>query len=152
MNNYKDLATTERNRGGGLQAHHMNQNGAYRRFEDTGAVAMARDEGISVVFGGNAFVDRGTPHFIAHTQMEAFWNQYRPDGRFENRPPRNEEYGVALRESLIAAGVSAEEATNLAEVAKRHRVAKGLAEAANVPRLPGRLFQKREHDDDEQAQ
>jgi len=85
----------------GNQAHHLNQNAAYRNI-------IPRGEGISIKLHGNIFSPAGvgTPHFRAHRVMERFWNQYRPGGALAGTMPTNWQYSRALRDSMKAAGLN----------------------------------------------
>jgi hypothetical protein len=121
-------------KGTGEQANHLNQNAAFRDV-------IPEAEGLSVGMKGNAFKDVGTPHYEFHRSLESFWNQFRPGGARFREIPTNAEYGVALEQALRAGGYSAEEAASIAAQAARQRAAYGLAETAQVPRIPGKINQ-----------
>ena len=123
-------------RGTGQQANHLNQNATYRGI-------IPEEDGLSHALRGNAFTEPGTPHFEFHWSLEGFWNQYRRGGASFGSSPTNAQYGQALRQALEAAGLSPAEAAELAAQAARQRAAFGLLDDAFVPRIPGRLPQRR---------
>ena len=133
---YSSLTTELK--GTGQQAHHLNQNAAYRDI-------IPESEGLSVGLRGNAFTEVGSPHYEAHRSLESFWNQFRPGGARFREFPTNAEYGVALEQSLRAGGYSAEEASSIAAQAARQRAAYGLADTAQVPRIPVGSTKHRRH-------
>ena len=80
------------------QAHHLNQDAAFRDVIPT-------KEGMSVKLEGNAFTEPGTPHYEAHRSMEGFWNQFRRGGDRHGDIPTNLEYTRAVYDSMRAAGL-----------------------------------------------
>jgi hypothetical protein len=118
----------------GVQANHLNQNAAFKSI-------IPREEGLAVGMRGDAFIDRGTPHYEFHKSLEQFWEQYRT-GPLRGLRPTNAQYGQALQRSLEVGDFSAEEASSLATQAARQRRAFGLADDDLVPRVPGRINQK----------
>lgn len=116
------------------QAHHLNQNAAYRDV-------IPPEKGVSVKLEGNAFTQPGTPHYDAHTSMESFWNQFRRGGERYGEMPTNLEYSKGLLDSLRNAGYSTEEALDLTRQAIKQRVEYGLYGGEPVPRIPGRINQ-----------
>jgi len=118
----------------GLQAHHLNQDAVY------GSI-IPKSEGVCVGLRGNAIFGVGTPHYIAHRSLEAFWNQFRTGGARFGQRPTNAEYGRALEDSLVAAGLSRSEAAELAAEAARQRAAYGILPDALVPRIPNPISQ-----------
>ena len=120
--------------GTGQQAHHLNQNAAFRDI-------IPESEGLSVGLRGNAFTEVGSPHYQAHRSLEGFWNQFRRGGARFGQTPTNAEYGAALEASLRAGGLSSTEAASVAAQAAQQRAAYGLAPNAPVPRIPGRINQ-----------
>jgi hypothetical protein len=120
----------------GWQAHHLNQNAVYRG-------SISRNEGFSVGMEGDIIAQPGTPHYLYHRSMEQFWGQYREGGSLEHSMPTNAEYGEASRHALIASGLSAAQASDLAAQAAAQRVARGLSESAEVPRLPKPIWRSR---------
>jgi len=123
-------------KGSGQQAHHLNQNAAYKGI-------IPEEEGLSVGLRGNAFTEVGSPHYVAHRALEGFWNQYRKGGAKFQKTPTNAEYGEALEASLRAGGLSPADAASVAAQAAQQRAAYGLAPNAPVPKIPGRLPQKK---------
>lgn len=97
IDRYKTLSKDKNITG---QAHHLNQNAAFRP-ENGGAIPMY--EGVSLKLVGDAFVDMGTPHNEAHYTMEEFWDAYRPPdsfrparGQFAGQRPTIKEYNKGL--------------------------------------------------------
>jgi hypothetical protein len=121
----------------GWQAHHINQNAVYD-------FAIPRNEGLSVAVPGNAFSDPGTSHFSTHELLEQdFWNLYRQGGSLYGSRPTNGEYGQFGQLSYVAGGFPPPQAFGLALQAAAQRAARGFSETDPVPRIPGRLNQKR---------
>jgi hypothetical protein len=120
----------------GFQAHHLNQNAAFRKV-------IAAEDGIAVGMRGNAISQPGTPHYDFHQSLESFWSPYRPNGELFGKKPTNAMYGEAVQRALEAAGLSPEEASYLAGRAREQRVKYGLAESAEVPHVPSRMNQGR---------
>jgi hypothetical protein len=120
----------------GFQANHLNQGAVFNGF-------IPRDQGFSVGLRGNAFSDRDTPHYAFHQSLEQFWNQYRNGGSLYRSTPTNAKYGEAVRGALVAAGLPPERVSEFAAQAAAQRVANGLSETAPVPRIPGRINQRR---------
>jgi hypothetical protein len=119
-----------------FQAHHLNQNAAFRDV-------IAIDDGIAVGMHGNALTEPGTAHYDFHQSMETFWNPYRLGGDLHGRSPTNAMYGEALQRALQAGGLSSEEASYLAGRAAEQRAKYGIMESAAVPRVPSRMNQAR---------
>jgi hypothetical protein len=122
--------------GDGMQANHLNQNAAY------GGV-IPKDQGVATPMEGNAITDIGSTHYEFHQAMEKFWAPYRSGGARFGATPTNFEYGNALENALVQGGYSEEEAGFLAAQAAAQRQAYGLGQMDAVPRVPGRLNQKR---------
>ncbi len=117
------------------QAHHLNQDAAFRDV-------IPRRDGASVKLEGSAFTDAGTPHFEAHWYLEnLFWPQFRKGGNRFGQRPTNLEYTGALLNSLRLAGMSRTDALTVVRSAVRQRVDHGLLGGLPVPRVPGRLAQ-----------
>jgi RHS repeat-associated protein len=114
------------------QAHHLNQDAAFREVIPTA-------QGASIKLEGNAFADAGTPHYEAHADLEGFWDQFRPVG--STAPPTNLEYTKALADSLRAAGKNEAEVQQAVRAAIQQRVDYGLLGGMPVPRIPGRINQ-----------
>jgi hypothetical protein len=132
VGSYKDM--TAELKGTGEQAHHLNQDAAFRDV-------IPRDEGLAVGMRGNAFKDVGSPHYEVHSSLESFWQPYRKGGDFFGSLPTNAEYGTAVEQALMQSGYSASEAANVAAQATAQRTGYGLLPSAPVPRIPGRLPQ-----------
>ncbi len=123
-------------RGSGEQANHLNQNAAY------GSI-IPREEGLALGMRGNAFSEPGTEHFLFHSSMEGFWDQFRVGGARFGQVPSNAEYVEATRRALRTSGLSPGEAAELARRAGSQQSAAGLAPDAPVPQVPRRLNQRR---------
>jgi hypothetical protein len=120
----------------GFQANHLNQNGVYGDF-------IPKNEGLSVAMRGDIIAEPGTPHHNYHRSLEQFWEQYRDGSSLEFKMPTNAEYGEAVKQALIASGLSPAQALDLAEQAAAQRVAYGLSESAAVPRIPRAIWPRR---------
>ncbi|MDP4147487.1 MAG: type IV secretion protein Rhs [Bacillota bacterium] len=118
------------------QAHHLNQNAAYRDV-------IPRDKGLSVRLEGNAFTQSGTSHYGAYASLENFWNQFRRGGEKYGEVPTNLEYSKALFDSLQGAGFTRNEALDITRQAMIQRVQYGLLGGEPVPRIPGKINQVR---------
>jgi hypothetical protein len=116
----------------GFQAHHLNQNAAFREV-------IPQNDGIAVGMRGNAFTEPGTPHYMFHQSLEQFWEPYRSGGNLHSKAPTNAMYGEALQRALQAGGLSPEEASYLASQAANQRASYGLIESAAVPNVPSRM-------------
>jgi hypothetical protein len=116
-----------------LQAHHLNQGAVYN-------ASIPYRSGQSILLRGDAIRDAGSPHYEAHASLENWWESYRT-GQNRGSVPTNAEYGQALRQSLLAAGLSPADAAQYAEVGRQQRLANGQAEEALVPRVPRRMPQ-----------
>jgi hypothetical protein len=57
--------------------------------------------------------------------------------------PTNAEHGEAVKQALIASGLSPAQALDLAEQAAAQRVAYGLSESGAVPRIPRAIWPRR---------
>ena len=74
-------------KGSGVQAHHLNQSGAYP--------AMIKEAAACVELDKNAFI-RGTEHNQFHVVLERFWEAFRKS----DKKASNQEYLMALRDAL----------------------------------------------------
>lgn len=119
----------------GYQAHHLNQNAIYKNF------GIPEPAGFSINIRGNALNEAGSPHYEAHASLEQWWNQYRRGGDKFGEVPTNGEVGEASRKSLVDAGLDPVEAQRVSDIARQQRINAGHAEAAPVPRIPGRVVQ-----------
>lgn len=120
----------------GYQAHHLNQDAAYKSVIPTKA-------GISVRLQGDAIRDVGSQHYRFHQSMERFWTQFRRGGARYGNQPSNREYSEALDKALREAGMNSSEASYLVGVARNNRAQFGLRETEPVPDIPNRLNQMR---------
>lgn len=118
------------------QAHHLNQDAAYGKV-------IPRERGVSTMLEGNAFTEVGSPHYEAHASLEQFWNQFRRGGARFGQRPTNTEYSGALGRSLRNAGLPEAEVQQAVRAAVRQRLDYGLLGGENVPRVPGRINQRR---------
>ncbi len=118
------------------QAHHLNQDAA---FKDV----IPHNEGLAVELQGNAITDIGSPHYKAHAELERFWNNYRKNGELYDQEVKIGDYNKAVYDSLVEAGLSKPDAAYAVERAYRQQRQYGLINSGNVPRLPGRLTQKK---------
>ncbi|HUG66750.1 MAG TPA: polymorphic toxin-type HINT domain-containing protein, partial [Pirellulaceae bacterium] len=116
------------------QAHHLNQDAAFRQ-------RIAQRDGVSVKLEGNAFTDVGMPHYNAHESMESFWDIYRRGGMDAGNLPTNTQYNRALYNGLQESGLSPAEALRAVRAAKAQQLGAGLRGSDLVPRLPGRINQ-----------
>lgn len=118
------------------QSHHLNQDAAYRD-------SIPSNEAIAVKLEGNDFTDIGSPHYKAHHSLEVFWNKYRRGGKLEGQIPTNLEYTKALKQSLLNAGFTEKQTINLVRKAIQDRVKYGELGGIPLPRIPGRINQKK---------
>ena len=118
------------------QAHHLNQDAAFRQV-------IPHNDGLCVELGGNAFSDIGSEHYNAHNSMENFWNDYRKGGTSYNERPTIGQYNRALYDSLINAGFSDSDAAYATYRASCQQQQYGLNNSDFVPRIPGRINQKK---------
>ena len=120
----------------GIQAHHLNQDAAFRD-------AIPSKEGLAIGMYGNAFTQPATPHYDFHASLEGFWASYRRGGDLYPSLPTNAEYHQALQQALQAGGFTLEEAGELARQAAEQRQQFDLNPDDPVPRVPQRLPQKK---------
>jgi len=64
-------------------------------------------------------------------------------GLYEGLRPTNFEYGTAVYLALREAGYTMNEAMHLSGIARAERLLNGLADKDFVPRVPGRMPQRR---------
>jgi hypothetical protein len=120
----------------GIQANHINQNAAFESV-------IPKNEGVAVGMRGNAITEPGTPHYEFHRSLERFWDQFRPGGARAGQTPTCGEYGTAANEALQAGGFTPAEAAAIEATARANRQSYGLSDADPVPRVPGRMGQKK---------
>jgi hypothetical protein len=81
--------------------------------------------------------------FEAHASLERFWNQFRRGGARYGQLPTSLEYTRALQQSLRDAGLAEHQVFIAVRAAVRQRIEYGLLGGQPVPRLPGRINQRR---------
>lgn len=118
------------------QAHHINQDSIYRD-------RIPHGDAVTVKLEGNAFTEPGTPHYLVHQAQEEFLNQFRRGGARFGDPPTNLEMTKSVAEALRRAGYTQEQSMALAQAAIQDRVKYGLLGGELIPRLPGRINQKK---------
>jgi RHS repeat-associated protein len=131
---YKDLRKTLK--GTNQQANHLNQDAAFRDI-------IPHSQGAANAMQGNAFKDIGTPHYEFHKSLEGFWDKYRKGGSEAGKTPTIGQYDTALRDALTSSGYSSSDVNHLASVAEQNRTAYGLSNSDPVPRIPGRINQRK---------
>ncbi|PHE74729.1 hypothetical protein COF47_18965 [Bacillus wiedmannii] len=129
IDSYKNLRKNKEISG---QAHHLNQDAAFRDYIPT-------NDGLSVKLEGNIFKDIDSPHFNAHKSLEDFWNIYRKNGDLAGLKPNLTDYNNALRDSLINAGLSEAQVNKAVSEAIKQQINAGLLADDFVPRIPGRI-------------
>ena len=78
-----------------------------------------------------------------HKELEKFWDQYRRGGSKFGQIPTIGEYNKALENSLKQTSMSPQERCKALSSAKRNQSRYGLTESDFIPRIPGRINQKR---------
>ncbi|WP_242214090.1 hypothetical protein [Bacillus cereus group sp. BfR-BA-01383] len=129
IDSYKNLRKNKEISG---QAHHLNQDAAFRDYIPT-------NDGLSVKLEGNIFKDIDSPHYNAHKSLEDFWNIYRKNGDLAGLKPNLTDYNNALRDSLINAGLSEAQVNKAVSEAIKQQINAGLLADDFVPRIPGRI-------------
>ncbi|MGG1793093.1 hypothetical protein ABDI27_25030 [Bacillus mycoides] len=129
VDSYKNLRKNKEISG---QAHHLNQDAAFRDY-------IPRNDGLSVKLEGNIFKDIDSPHYNAHKSLEDFWNVYRKNGDLAGLKPNLTDYNNTLRDSLINAGLSETQANKAVSEAIKQQINAGLLADDFVPRIPGRI-------------
>ena len=114
------------------QAHHLNQNAAFRDV-------IPKNDGLSVELEGNAFKDIGSSHYSAHKNLEEFWNNFRLRGGKYGDIPTISDYNSALYDSLRAAGLTDAQAKSAVQSAIKQQSQYGLVGDSLVPRIPGSI-------------
>ncbi|MEJ8553223.1 hypothetical protein [Tepidibacter sp. Z1-5] len=114
------------------QSHHLNQDAAYREV-------IPREEGLAIDADGNIFIEKESSHYKAHETMEGFWDEFRKGGEMEGSKPTVREYNYALKDSLVNAGFSENDADLITEISANQQRTYGLTEVDEVPRIPGRI-------------
>ncbi|MEB9408025.1 type IV secretion protein Rhs [Bacillus cereus] len=129
IDSYKNLRKNKEISG---QAHHLNQDAAFRDY-------IPRNDGLSVKLEGNIFKDIDSPHYNAHKSLEDFWNIYRKNGDLAGLKPNLTDYNNALRDSLINVGLSEAQVNKAVSEAVKQQINAGLFADDFVPRIPGRI-------------
>ncbi|NIE91279.1 type IV secretion protein Rhs [Bacillus sp. Ab-1751] len=129
IDSYKNLRKNKEISG---QAHHLNQDAAFRDY-------IPRNDGLSVKLEGNIFKDIDSPHYNAHKSLEDFWNIYRENGDLAGLKPNLTDYNNALRDSLINVGLSEAQVNKAVSEAIKQQINAGLLADDFVPRIPGRI-------------
>ena len=120
----------------GYQSHHLNQDAAF-------GTIIPREKGAAIKLKGNAFTDIGSDHYNVHNELEKFWDQYRRGGSKFGQIPTIGEYNKALENSLKQTSMSPQERCKALSSAKRNQSRYGLTESDFIPKIPGRINQKR---------
>jgi RHS repeat-associated protein len=118
------------------QAHHLNQDSMYRDH-------IPHGDAVTVKLEGDAFTEPGTPHYTVHQAQEQFLNQFRRGGERYGEFPSNLEMSRSMVDALVRAGYTKEQSMTLARDAIRDRLNYGLLGGEPVPRMPGRINQKK---------
>ncbi|MFL1663952.1 type IV secretion protein Rhs [Bacillus cereus] len=129
IDSYKNLRKNKEISG---QAHHLNQDAAFRDY-------IPRNDGLSVKLEGNIFKDIDSPHYNAHKSLEDFWNIYRKNGDLAGLKPNLTDYNNALRDSLINVGLSEAQVNKAVSEAIKQQINAGFLADDFVPRIPGRI-------------
>ena len=119
------------------QSHHLSQNAVFKN-------AIPQGDGLCVELNGNAFSEIGSPHYEAHNSLERFWNQYRPGGGVYREYPTIGEYNRAVYDSLLSTDkFTPQEAAYAVRKAYEQQRSVGFMNSDFVPRIPGKLPQKK---------
>ena len=119
------------------QSHHLSQNAVFKN-------AIPQGDGLCVELNGNAFSEIGSPHYEAHNSLERFWNQYRPGGGLYREYPTIGEYNRAVYDSLLSTDkFTPQEAAYAVRKAYEQQRSVGFMNSDFVPRIPGKLPQKK---------
>jgi RHS repeat-associated protein len=124
------------------QAHHLNQNSIYGE-------RINHADAVSVKLEGNAFTEPGTPHYLVHQAQEEFLDQFRRSGQRFGEVPTNVEYTRAVVNALRRAGYTEQQSMDLARKAIQDRVKNDVLGGEPIPRLSGRINQKKPESSDE---
>ena len=121
---------------GGGQSHHLNQDAAFRSVIPT-------NQGTAIKLKGNAFSDVGSNHYKAHENLGRFWDTYRKGGSRFGELPTNLEYTRALKSSLQSTNLATQQVADAVQASIKNRVGFGLLGGQSVPRIPGRIDQRK---------
>ncbi|MBL8828024.1 MAG: hypothetical protein JNM18_13685, partial [Planctomycetaceae bacterium] len=128
------------------EAHHLNQSGILGQ-----SVTFA--DGMTTPLVGDAFGDIGSPHFMVHRGLEAFFDMFRlassvraryarPDGLLLGQRPTFSQYNRALYNSLLDSGIDATKALRMVQAAKSEQFSAGFRGADLLPFIPRRMGQR----------
>ena len=122
----------------GTQWHHLNQNAAFVYY-------IPREEAICITLKGNIFLDKGSPHYVFHQEMEKFWDNFREgrNGRFQKRTPFVGEYNAAMYDALKRVGFSGEQAGQLVNRAAEQQLFYGLQSGVFLENVPKKINLRR---------
>jgi hypothetical protein len=118
-----------RNPQSGSQAHHLNQDAAFR-------AVIPHGQGICIWLQGSV-QQVGSQHNLFHQSMNQFWAPYQRNGALFGQKPTCQQYGAALRRALNFAGIADQQARQACLDAIHQRREFGLLGADPVPRVPG---------------
>ncbi|ETD72718.1 type IV secretion protein Rhs [Pelistega indica] len=119
----------------GLQAHHLNQNAAFKQW-------IPQKRGASIKLKGNAFFDRGLDHYVVHQELEKFWNQYRKGGVKYGENPTVADYNDAMKSALCKTSLSTKEVDKAVDSAMRNQRQFGVNPEMVFGRIPRRIYQR----------
>lgn len=119
---------------GGGQAHHLNQDAAFREV-------IPSAKGIAVKLRGNAFTQKRSNHYKVHKSLEGFWDQYRDGGAKFGERPTNLEYSQALKKAMQTTSLSPAQVDAALKASIKQRVEYGQLGGTKIPRIPGRINQ-----------
>ncbi len=97
--------------------------------------------GVTINLKSNDFIDIASEYYKVHNSMQAFWDQYSTGGKLSNIMPNIKEYNKALYNLLIVSGKS-KDAAYATLAAFNQQKSYGLSTFIDVPRLPNRINQK----------
>ena len=122
----------------GTQWHHLNQNAAFAYY-------IPKEEAICITLKGNIFLDKGSPHYVFHQEMEKFWDNFREgrNGRFQKRTPLVGEYNAVIYDALKKVGFSGEQAAQLVNRAAEQQLFYGLQSGMFLEKVPKRINLRR---------
>ncbi len=130
VDSYKNL---RKNREISGQAHHLNQDAAFRDI-------IPKNNSMAIKLEGNIRKDIGSPHYNAHASLEKFWDQYRKGGEYYGEKPTMYEYNQAVINSLHDAGLTVDQANEAVKRAIQQQIEYGLIKDSLIPRIPGKIY------------
>lgn len=120
----------------GGQSHHLNQDAAFKSI-------IPHKDGAAIQLKGNAFCDIDSDHYNAHESLEAFWDDYRQGGSKYPSIPTIAEYNKALSTALATTSLSAKDRYKALSSAVRQQKSYELNDDDLIPKIPGKLGQKK---------